>query len=109
MTTFSFARILTGVATAAILSTATLSGATDALAHGGMGGGGMGGGGMGGGHVGGMGMHTQNLTKITNLSRSGLRDRRRFRFIGVGYVNAASACVIKWTELGRVKICPDLD
>ena len=82
MTTFSFARILTGVATAAILSTATLSGATDALAHGGMGGGG-----VGGGHVGGMGMHTQNLTKITNLSRSGLRDRRRFRFIGVGYAS----------------------
>jgi hypothetical protein len=35
MTTFNFARILTGAATAAVLTAATLSGSTDALAHGG--------------------------------------------------------------------------
>jgi hypothetical protein len=59
--------------------------------------------------MGGMGTHFQNLTTITHLSHSSIRDRRRFRFIGGGYVNAASTCVIKWTELGRVRIRPDID
>jgi hypothetical protein len=46
--------------------------------------------------------------KTPNLTRLGDHDARRFRF-SLGYVYPSTVCVYKWTELGRVRICPDYD
>ena len=100
MTTFNFTRFLAGTATAVALSI-TASGS--ALAQGA---------GMGGGRIGsGFGHITSaNVTgnSTSRLTRPGDHDARRFRF-SLGYVYPSTVCVYKWTELGRVRICPDYD
>ncbi len=114
MTKLSVTKVLAGAATAAALTIA-LSG--NALAHfGGMNG--HMGGNMGGNLTGTL-SHTTNLigtnnlvsqtTKVTDMSKH-FRDRR-FRFLRFGSVDIdpAPACFYKWTSIGRVRICPDLD
>jgi hypothetical protein len=44
----------------------------------------------------------------SRLTRPGDHDARRFRN-SLGYVYPSTVCVYKWTELGRVRICPDYD
>ena len=97
MTTFNFTRFLAGAATAVAFSI-TVSGS--ALAHGA---------GMGGGHTGGGFGHVTSASvtgNSTRLMRLGDHDARRFRF-SLGYVYPSTVCIYKWTELGRVRICPD--
>jgi hypothetical protein len=107
MTKLSVKGVLAGAATVAAL---TIAVSGSALAHGG---------GMGG-HTGANIGHntmtmtktgTTTLTKIDKVTTVGDRDRRRFRFRRFGYVGvvASPACFYKWTNLGRVRICPDLD
>jgi len=102
MTTFNFTRFLAGAAAAVALSI-TVSGS--ALAHGA---------GRGGGHIGGEFGHITS-TNVTGNSNNRLtrllgdRDARRFHFSHFGYVYPSTVCIYKWTELGRVRICPDYD
>jgi hypothetical protein len=99
MNTFNLTRVLAGAATAVAL---TIAVSGSAFAHGG----GMGGGGMGG-HIGGTIGHDSFATQTTNNGGNKLGhlgDRRRLRFF---YVNTAPGCIYRWTELGRVRICPD--
>jgi hypothetical protein len=107
MTKLRVNSVLAGVATVAAL---TIAVSGSALAHGG---------GMGG-HMGGSMGHntvtmtktgTTTVTKIDKVTNIGDRDRRRFRFRRFGYVGVAASpvCFYKWTSLGRVRICPDLD
>lgn len=102
MTKLSVTSVLAGAAT---LATLTIAVSGSALAHGG---------GMGGS----MGHNTvttktgtTTVTKIDKVTNIGDRDRRRFRFRRFGYVGVAASpvCFYKWTSLGRVRICPDLD
>ena len=107
MTKLNVTSVLAGVATAAAI---TIAASGSALAHGG---------GMGG-HMGGNMGHntvvgpikTVTLTKTEKVVRID-RDRRRFRFGRFGYVGvdvvASPVCYYKWTNLGRVRICPGLD
>ena len=101
MTTFNFTRFLAAAATAVALS---LTVSSSALAHGA---------GMSGGHLGsGFGHITStNVTGNTTnkLIRFGDHDVRRLRFSRFGYVYSPAVCIYKWTELGRVRICPDYD
>jgi hypothetical protein len=100
MTTFGFPRFLAGAATAVAFSLVSGS----AFAHGA---------GMGGGHiVNGLGHITStNLTVngTDKLIRLGDHDGRRFRFSRYNYFYPATLCVHRWTEFGRVRICPDYD
>jgi hypothetical protein len=95
MTKFNPSRILAGAATAVAI---TLAVSGTAFAHGA---------GMGGmGHMGGVTEHgTTNLVTTKSLIRLGNRDGRRFHFrVGVAYL--PDGCIYRWTELGRVRICP---
>jgi hypothetical protein len=99
MTKWNVTSVLAGAATIAAL---TIALSDSALAHGG---------GMGG-HMGGsMGHNTATVTKMDKVTNFGDRDRRRFRFRRFSYVGftASPVCFYKWTSLGRVRICPDLD
>jgi hypothetical protein len=105
MKTFAFTRVLTGIATAVVLTATTAAGTSGALAHGmGM----SGGMGMGSNHFSGLNSHITNLSTVTTNKLTTIsHDRRRFRFIRFGLLGSAGpVCVYKWTELGRVKICP---
>jgi hypothetical protein len=105
MTKLNITSVLAGAATAAGI---TIAASGSALAHGG---------GMGhmGGSIGGNMGHntvvspikTVTLTKSEKVVRID-RDRRRFRFGGVDVVTSP-VCYYKWTNLGRVRICPGLD
>ena len=100
--------VLAGAATAAAI---TIAASGSALAHGG---------GLGG-HMGGSMGHntvvgpikTVTSTKTEKVTRIEDRDRRRFRFGRFGYVGvgvlASPVCYYKWTSLGRVRMCPDVD
>lgn len=105
MTKLSITSVLASAATAAALALAVPG---SALAHGG---------GMGG-HVGGGMVHstatvtkTDKVTKIDKVTNIGDRDRRRFRFRRFGYGGFVPPpiCFYRWTNLGRVRICPDID
>jgi hypothetical protein len=100
-----------GATTATVLIIAVSS---NALAHGG----GMGahmGGSMGGylGRTNATSFVGSNkmITRTTKLTHVGNHDRRRLHFLRFGYVgiDAAPVCFYKWTNLGRVHICPSLD
>jgi hypothetical protein len=97
----TFIRFLGGAATAVALSIAVSS---SALAHGA---------GMGSGHIGGEFGHVTSTNVIGNgtnrFTRLGDHDARRFRFRHFGYVYPSTVCFHKWTELGRVRVCPDYD
>jgi hypothetical protein len=96
MTMFNFTCFLAAAATAVAFSLTASSGA---LAHGA---------GMSGSHG---NIASTNVTGNTTnkLTRLGDHDVRRLRFSRFGYVYSPSACIYKWTELGRVRICPDYD
>jgi hypothetical protein len=100
MTNFNFARVLVGVAGAAVLTTLTLAGAGSASAHG-----------MGG-HLGGMtGIVNHNLNLVQTSGKIGDRDRfrRHFRFVDVGYAGLTTGCFWQRTAWGNfIKVCPDL-
>lgn len=96
MTNLNSARILAGAATAVAV---TLAVSGNAFAHGS---------GMGVGHTGGVIEHstTSFVTSNKGLVRLGNHDGRRFRIrFGVAY--PSGGCIYRWTELGRVRICPD--
>jgi len=97
MTKFNPSRILAGAAAAAAI---TLAVSGSAFAHG-----------MGGmGHMGGVTEHgTTNFvsTNKSSLFRIGSHDGHRFRVrFGFAYPTSGG-CIYRWTELGRVRICPD--
>jgi hypothetical protein len=95
MTRFNPSRILAGAAAAAAI---TLAVSGSALAHG-----------MGGmGHMGSVTEHgtTNFVSTNKSLFRIGSHDGHRFRTrFGVAYL--PDGCIYRWTELGRVRICPD--
>jgi hypothetical protein len=95
MTSFGFLRFVAGGATAVAIS---LVASGNAFAHGaGMGSG------MGLGHI----TATNVTVNSTNqLTRFGDHDRR-FRVSRFGYLYPSTVCVYRWTDLGRVRICPD--
>jgi hypothetical protein len=97
MTNFNLTRILSGAA-AAVAVTIAMSGGV--FAHG-----------MGGGHMGNMVEHntSTNVTGNNKLTHLGNHDGRRFRFIRFGYLGNSPVCIYKWTELGRVRVCPNYD
>jgi hypothetical protein len=96
MTKFNLTNKLAAAAAALALSIA-VSGS--ALAHG------MGGT-MGGNTGNGLGHITgSNLTGSTKLLTLSGHDGRRLRFIRFGLY--PSGCVYRWTEFGRVRICPE--
>jgi hypothetical protein len=51
------------------------------------------------------------ITGTNKLTHVGDHDRRHLRFLRFGYVgiDAAPVCFYKWTNIGRVRICPSLD
>jgi len=122
MTKLNLKSVLTVAAITAALTAAV---SNHALAKGG----GMGGhmGGSMGGHMGGnLGrINTTSLvgsnkvitgtnkviTETNKLTHVGDHDRRHLRFLRYGYVgiDAAPVCFYKWTNIGRVRICPSLD
>ena len=83
MKTLAFTRVLTGIASAVVLTAATAAGTSGALAHGMGMSGGMGG--MGSNHFSSLNSHITNLSTVTtNKLTSISHDRRRFRFIRFG-------------------------
>lgn len=51
------------------------------------------------------------IAGTNKLTHVGDHDRRHLRFLRYGYVgiDAAPVCFYKWTNIGRVRICPSLD
>jgi hypothetical protein len=97
MTTFKFTRFLAGAATAVAL---TIAVSGSALAKGG--------GGMGGGHMsGGSGIPAVVTGNGGNGTvRLGGHDGHHFGFT-LGYAYPSTVCFYRWTNLGRVRICPN--
>jgi hypothetical protein len=109
MTKLNLKSVLTAAATALMIAVSN-----NALAHGG-GMGGHVGGNMGGnlGRTNPMSFVGSNkvITGTNKLTHVGDHDRRRLRFLRFGYVgtDAEPVCFYKWTNIGRVRICPSLD
>jgi len=103
MTKLNVTGALAGAATAAALM---MMASGNALAHGG----GIGGH-MGGSIGGNMGRNTATLVRTDKVPPIGDHDGRRFRFHRFGYVGVVTSpvCLYKWTNLGPVRVCPDLD
>jgi len=111
MTKLNLKSVLTVAAITAALTAAV---SNHALAHGGGMGGPMGGS-MGGnpGRTNTTSFVGSNkvITGTNKLTHVGDHDRRHLRFLRFGYVgiDAAPVCFYKWTNIGRVRICPSLD